>query len=170
MNPITGLFAALGVISAVYLAYWGRAIVACRRMIGKRPSPETDVRFPTGLQIGVGFITNFFDTLGIGSYAPTTSIFKLKKMVDDRLIPGTLTVGSVSASVLQTLIYVTLIQVDVTTLFAMIGAAVLGAWLGAGVVARWPRRKIRIGMGAALLIAATLMFMTQLHLLPGGGH
>src|SRR5512132_3117179 len=55
------------------------------------------------------------------------------------------------------------------TLFALIAAAVLGAWLGAGVVASWPRRKVQIGMGAALLGAAALMLMTQLNLFPGGG-
>ena len=29
----------------------------------------------------------------------------------------------------------------------MIAAAVLGAWLGAGIVAGWPKRKVQIGMG-----------------------
>jgi uncharacterized membrane protein YfcA len=51
----------------------------------------------------------------------------------------------------------------------LIAAAVLGAWLGAGVVASWPKRKVQIGMGAALLGAAALMLMTQLNLFPGGG-
>ncbi len=51
----------------------------------------------------------------------------------------------------------------------MIAASMLGAWLGAGVVAHWSRRKVQIGMGLALLAAATLMLLTQLHWLPGGG-
>jgi hypothetical protein len=46
---------------------------------------------------------------------------------------------------------------------------VAGAWLGAGVVARWPKRSVQLGMGSALLVAASLMFMTQLQLFPGGG-
>ncbi len=58
---------------------------------------------------------------------------------------------------------------DVTTLALMIGASVVGSWLGAGVVARWPRRKIQIGMGLALLATSGIMLMSQLHLLPGGG-
>ncbi len=49
----------------------------------------------------------------------------------------------------------------------MIAAAVLGAWLGAGVVAQWPKRKIQVGMGSALLVAATLMLITQLQALTG---
>ena len=56
---------------------------------------------------------------------------------------------------------------DALTLFSMIAAAVLGAWLGAGVVAQWPKRKIQIGMGSALLVAATLMLITQLQALTG---
>jgi uncharacterized membrane protein YfcA len=51
----------------------------------------------------------------------------------------------------------------------MIAASVFGAWLGAGVVARWPRRTVQMGMGVALLAAAVLMLMTQLDVFPGGG-
>src|SRR5260370_41444230 len=55
------------------------------------------------------------------------------------------------------------------TLVVLIAAAVAGAWLGAGVVASWPRRNIQIGMGVALLLAAGLMLGTQLELFPLGG-
>ena len=42
----------------------------------------------------IGFVTNFFDTLGIGSYAPTTMLLKLTKYVkNDKLLPGTLTIA-----------------------------------------------------------------------------
>ena len=59
--------------------------------------------------------------------------------------------------------------VDPATLVLMIAAAVSGAWLGAGIVVTWPRRKIQIGMGLALLGAALLMLVQQLQLIPGGG-
>src|SRR5881409_117214 len=159
MNPITGLLAALSALTAVFVAGWSRMLVSSK----ERPG------FPNSLQIGVGAFTNFFDTLGIGSYATTTTLFRFFKIVDDRVIPGTLNVGHALPTVVQTFIYTSIIPVDVITLFAMIGASVLGAWLGAGVVARWPRRTVQIGMGMALLVAAGLMFMTQLKLFPGGG-
>jgi uncharacterized membrane protein YfcA len=55
------------------------------------------------------------------------------------------------------------------TLVALIVASVLGAWLGAGVVSGWPAQKVRIGMGLALLAAASLMLMRQLQLFPPWG-
>jgi uncharacterized membrane protein YfcA len=57
--------------------------------------------------------------------------------------------------------------VDVLTLFAMIAAAILGAWLGAGVVANWSKQRVQFGMGAALLVAATLMLITQVQTITG---
>jgi uncharacterized membrane protein YfcA len=159
MNPIAGLLGVLGVVTAVFIAGWTRAIKKAGQAVG----------FPNPWELGVGYFTNFLDTLGIGSFATTTALFRFKKMVDDRVIPGTLNVGHFLPTVAQTFIYTTLIEVDIPTLFALIAAAVLGAWLGAGVVARWPKRNVQIGMGLALLVAATLMFMTQMNLFPGGG-
>jgi uncharacterized membrane protein YfcA len=159
MNPISLLFIALGALTVLFVGYWVRAIIRSK----------TDVRFPTPLELGVGFVVNFFDTLGIGMYAPTTSIFKLKRMVDDRLIPGTLNVGSSLTGVLQTFIIVALIAVDARTLLLMIAAATIGAWLGAGVVANLQKRKVQIGMGFALIVSATLMLLSVLKLLPAGG-
>ena len=79
-----------------------------------------------------------------------------------------LNVGHTLPTVVQAFIFTTLIPVDVMTLVSMIAAAVLGAWLGAGVVARWPKRKVQIGMGVALLAAAVFMFMRQMSLFPPG--
>ena len=166
MHPITGLLTALVGLTLVYIVGWARAFAAARH--SPEQSPATDTRPPSPLQIAVGAVTNFFDTLGIGSFATTTAIFKLKQMVPDRIIPGTLNAGHTLPTVAQALIYTSIIAVDVVTLFSMIAAAVAGAWLGAGVVANWPRRKVQIGMGAALLGAAALMLMTQLNLFPGG--
>jgi uncharacterized membrane protein YfcA len=167
MNPITGLLAALGVLTAVYVAGWARAVVGLRQ-VDRRESDATDVRFPTAFQIALGAVTNFFDALGIGSFATTTAVFRLLKMVPDRIIPGTLNVGHTLPTVVQAFAFTAIIPVDVLTLFSMIAAAVLGAWLGAGVVASWSKRKVQLGMGAALLAAATFMLMRQLSLFPAG--
>jgi uncharacterized membrane protein YfcA len=168
MNPINALLAALLGLTAVYAVGWTKAIVSTGQQPGAADDPSADRRFPSPLQIGIGAVTNFFDALGIGSFATTTAMFRLWKMVPDRVIPGTLNVGHTVPTVAQALIYTAVIPVDVLTLVSMIAAAVLGAWLGAGVVARWPKRKVQIGMGLALLAAATFMLMRQLSLFPAG--
>ncbi len=169
MHPITALLSALGVLTAVYVVAWSRTVMALRSVAAREPSPATDARFPSAPQTGIGAVTNFFDTLGIGSFATTTALFRFFRQVPDRVIPGTLNAGHTLPTVAQAFIYTTLIPVDIATLFSMIAAAVLGAWLGAGVVAQWPKRKVQTGMGLALLGAAALMFMQQMNLFPGGG-
>jgi uncharacterized membrane protein YfcA len=158
---VTLLLAALGVLGAAFSWYWGSEIQATRR--------ERLQTAPGILPTGIGFVTNFFDSLGIGSFATTTAMWRYWRIVPDRIIPGTLNTGHTIPVVVQAFIYTSIIAVDTLTLFAMIAASVTGAWFGAGIVASWPRRRVQIGMGVALLAAATLMLMTQLELFPGGG-
>ena len=168
MHPITGLLTALGALTIFYLGAWGKYVLAARKKPGGDQSPATDARFPTPFQILLGGLTNFFDALGIGSCAPPTAVFKLRKMVPDRIIPGTLNAGHTLPTIVQAFVFTQAIPVDVLTLFSMIAAAVLGAWLGAGIVAGWSKRKVQIGMGSALLAAAAFMLMRQLDLFPAG--
>jgi uncharacterized membrane protein YfcA len=124
---------------------------------------------PTWFQQLVGFVTAFFDTLGIGSFATTTSIFTLRNLVPVKLMPGTLNVGHTLPTITQAFIYTKIVPVESRTLVLMIVAAVLGSLAGVGVVVHWPRRKIQIGMGLALLGAAVLLLMTLFNLFPAGG-
>jgi uncharacterized membrane protein YfcA len=154
------LFVALGFFTAFYLWMLWRGVRRRARIEPVRPTPQT---------AATGFVTAFFDTLGIGSFATTTSIFRNWKLVDDAVIPGTLNVGITLPTIVQAFIYTRLIPVDSRTLILMIVAAVVGAWLGAGVVARWPKVRIQLGMGTALLIAAAILLAGLLSLLPAGG-
>lgn len=167
MNPINVLLAVLGVLTAAFVGGWGKVIASVR---GEAPSPATDARFPTPLGLGIGAVTNFFDTLGIGSFATTTALFRAFKMVSDRIIPGTLNAGHTLPTIVQAFIYISVIPVDVTTLVSMIAAAVAGAYLGAGVVAGWSKRNVQIGMGLALLAAAIFFTMRNLGLFPAGSN
>ena len=124
----------------------------------------------TGKAIVTGFVTDFFDTLGIGSFAPTVALFNtLKLNVSDRLIPGTLNVGHTIPVVCEALIFTTVIEVDPLTLFALIAASVVGSYLGAGVIAKMDERKIQIVMGVALALTALIMLASQLGIFPVGG-
>ncbi len=157
---ITFLLAALGAISALFLFFLLRDFFTHRSNLSAS-------RWSTLL--GIGFGTNFFDTLGIGSFAPTTSFFKFLRLVDDKQIPGTLNVGHALPVVTQAVIFITVIEVESVTLITMLVAAVAGALLGAGIVAGLPKRKIQLGMGFALLAVAIALFAGLLNLYPTGG-
>jgi uncharacterized membrane protein YfcA len=159
MTPTAALIALLLVIAAAFVVFWARHAAA-----GRDGSAS-----PGWLHTAIGFVTNFFDTLGIGSFATTTTIYRLKRLVDDRNIPGTLNIGHALPTVAQAWIYTTLVQVEFTTLALLILAAVGGSWIGAAIVSGMPRRAIQRGMGVALLVAAVIISLQALNRLPGGG-
>jgi uncharacterized membrane protein YfcA len=167
MTPKNILLLGLLVITLTYVTFW--IVVARKHRREGRVAPGP-------LELGIGFISNFFDTLGIGSFATTTTMFRLWNIVRDEKIPGTLNVGHTLPTVAQALIYITIVNVDFQTLALLIASAVAGSYLGAGIVAGMPRRKIQLGMGTALLIAAVLMTITAIQaynpaiqILPVGG-
>ena len=133
----TALFVVMGVFTLFYVIM---LIVAVSR---KRKTASGEPVVPTPLGTAIGFITNFFDTLGIGSFATTTSMFRFLRLVPDERIPGTLNVGHTLPTITQAFIFTRIVPVESKTLILMIGASVIGAWLGAGVVSRWPRRAIQ---------------------------
>jgi len=164
MEPKTILLAGMILIGIVYLVFWYAAVSRQRAAAGDRASLAPESR-----TLGISFIANFFDTLGIGSYATTTSMFRFWNVVRDEKIPGTLNVGYVLPTTVQAVIYITIVEVEFVTLVAIIAAAAAGAWLGAGIVASLPRRQVQIGMGFALLGAATLMLFSLTGIGPAPG-
>ena len=142
----------------VYGAMLFRAAVAA----GAVPRLETAI---------LGAITNFFDTLGIGSFAPTMAWFKLRKLVPDRLIPCTMLVGHTLPTLAQAVIFLILlgVSVDPVLLTGCIFAVLMGGVLGAPLVAKTRVWIVQLVVACALIVAAALYAMTNLHLMPGGG-
>jgi uncharacterized membrane protein YfcA len=157
-GPRGFLYAALALIGVTSIVAW--IWTAKRRHLHERP---------TAADVAIGFVTNFLDTLGIGSYAQITALFKLRGRPADELIPGTLNVGSVVPVFSSAFLFVAAITVDPVLLACMLATAAAGAWLGAGWVSRMPRRGIQLCMGVALLIAAFFFAMTNLGVLPPAG-
>jgi uncharacterized membrane protein YfcA len=159
----TALFIALGICGVFFIAVWIKTILK-----NKATSKKS---MPSFIELLIGFGTNFFDTLGIGSFATTSAILKLKSLIADEELPGTLNVGHCLPSIAQAFIFIAIVQVDISTLTCMILASVLGAWFGAGLVSKLPRKTIQISLGVALLGASMLMLVTHpdLKLAPAGG-
>ena len=156
---LTILLSALALLAAAFVAMLARE--ALKRGIGA-PGPESLI---------LGAITNFFDTLGIGSFAPTTAWLKFRRMIPDSFIPATLNVGHALPAMMQSAIFLVLlgVQVDPVLLVSCIVAAVAGAVVGAPLMVRAPVRLVQGVVGVALLIAAALYAMSNLDLMPIGG-
>ena len=165
MNPKNVLLAALVALTFAYLIGWV-VIARRRRTAGTHGAGEPVI--PRPIHLAIGAVTNFFDTLGIGSFATTTAAFKSWKLVRDEQIPGTLNVGHTINSVIQALVFIAVVSVEFQTLVLMIAAACGGAWLGAGIVAGMSRRTVQLGMGSALLGASVIVLAQLLNLAPGG--
>lgn len=162
MNLVSVLLAGV-VTSGLFLVV--RWVIATRRT----PRPMAVGSVPSTLELTIGFVTNFFDTLGIGSFATTTATYRLLRVVPDELLPGTLIVGHSLPVVVQALFFISVIGVDPRQMTALIVSCVAGGWLGAGIVTRLSRRKVQLGMGSALLIAAVFMVFGMFGWFPAGG-
>jgi uncharacterized membrane protein YfcA len=153
-----GLLTVLVLVNIAFVIGWVWA--ARRYRLSERPGLA---------DIAIGVVTDFLDTLGIGSFAPTTALFKFRGAPADELIPGTLNVGHNSSAFLETVLFVTAVTVEPVLLACMVGSAAAGAWLGAGLVSRLPRRTIQLFMGVALLVAAFFFILKNLGALDVAG-
>ena len=140
------------------------ALILARSAIAKRTVPNFEAAL-------VGAIVSFFDTLGIGSFAPTTAWLKFRRLVPDRLIPPTMLVGLTPPSMAESIIFLILlgVLVDPVLLVGCVLALLMGGLLGAPLVARARVWVVQLIVAVALVLAAVAYAMTNLHMFPGGG-
>lgn len=117
----------------------------------------------------LGFIAQFLDALGIGSFNTITAASKNFNLTKDKTLPGTLIVSTTIAGTIIALVFVTSIEVDPITLISMTIASSLGAFIGAGIVSKMSEKWIQLVMGTALAIVALFVFLGQVNLMPVGG-
>lgn len=155
------LFALLIPLAVVILVY---SVSLVRAVLARGASPHPEA-------VTLGAITNFFDTLGIGSYAPTMAWFKFRKLVPDALIPATMLVGHTLPSMAQAVIFLILLGVfvDPVLLVGCVLAVLMGGLLGAPVVVRLRVWIVQMIVGLALLVAAIFYSLANLGLMPLGG-
>jgi uncharacterized membrane protein YfcA len=165
MTLVGTLIGALVAAGAFFLVRW---FLEARRIASERGA-AMEKQGPRPLGLVIGFVTNFFDTLGIGSFATTTAVFRLLHLVPDELIPGTLIVGDTVAVLTQAVLFISVVDVDPLQLAALIGVCVAGGWLGSGIVTSLSRRAIQLGMGIALIVAAVFMTLGIFGWIPAGG-
>lgn len=151
------LLSSLGVATGVFslalgLAAWRRRAMA--------PTLEATL---------LGAAVNFFDTLGIGCFAPTTAYLKFRRLVPDELIPATMMAGFALPAAAEGFIFINGVKVDPVLMVLAIAASVAGSFAGVLLSARLPVGPIRLTMGLGLLVAAALYALSNLGLMPPGG-
>lgn len=159
----------LGVLTAIYAVMFGKDYMESSKN-GLLEAEEEKSWVKPGI---IGFIANFGDTLGIGSFAPIVAMSKFSKMkVHDKQIPGMLNVSCCIPVVTEALLMTTAIAVEPITLVSMLAAAGAGSYIGAGIISKMDEKKIQLVMGIALLATAILMFLglPWINLMPGGGN
>lgn len=158
----TILLVLLGLFALVFVYFLATDIMQNKEELKK----EQGTFVTSGI---IGFVTNFLDTLGIGSFAPTTALLRFGKQVNDRVIPGTLNVSCTLPVIAEAFLFIRGVAVEPITLVAMIGAATVGSFVGAGVVSKLPTKTIQRVMGIALLVTAGIMLLQMFKIFPAGG-
>ena len=154
VNALLGL---LGILFIYYIIFYIRDLAANKGNWGEGNVP---------INLFIGFITNFLDTLGIGSYATTTMLLGVtKQLKNDKLLPGTLNVADTIPVLIEAFLFISVVEVEPVTLFSLIIAAIVGAVIGGKIVPNLSEKKVQTYLGIALLITALLMLGKQLGLM-----
>ncbi|HVS96733.1 MAG TPA: sulfite exporter TauE/SafE family protein [Puia sp.] len=152
-------------ISLIALAIWF-AVVLARDFWKHKNCLEPSGWIKTSV---IGFVVDFFDTLGIGAFAPQIALLKFTRQTEDRLMPGTLNVSNSLPALVEAILFIRIIQVDPVTLILMLLSAMIGGIFGAGIVSKLPVKKVRLTIGIALLLAAFFMLAGKMGWIRGGG-
>lgn len=153
------IFSLLFIITLFYFIIWIKDLVT-HKMDKVRVIPLTLT----------ALVTNFFDALGIGSFAPSLAIISTFRLSDDKTLPGTLNIGLTVPVVIEAFIFIKGIEVDSITLISLIASATLGSILGAMFISSLNEYMINRIVGFALITMALIMILGQLKVFSFGGY
>lgn len=154
----------IAVLVPVILAILVYAVVLGRAAIAARASPNLEA-------LVLGAVVNFFDTLGISSFAQTTAWMKFRKMVPDRLIPPTMIAGLTPPAMVESIVFLILlgVRVDPVLLFGGAMATFAGGIVGAPLVVRARAWIVQTTVAIGLTLAGIAYLLSNLGLFPAGG-
>lgn len=116
-----------------------------------------------------GALCFFMSTFGISDFALSTVLYRARKFLDDKKLPGTLNTQCAIPVAVMALAYISSIKVEPMTLILCIAAQMVGAYLGPRFVVRLPAATIRKFMGIGLCLAAFFILAGKFNLVPSGG-
>jgi uncharacterized membrane protein YfcA len=118
---------------------------------------------------GSGVVAFIADTLGLGSFAVNIALAKLTGTFHDEELPAMVNGAQVIPGVLESLFFMKMIDVDVTTLVTLVAGACLGGVIGGSVVSRLGKQGIRLAMMCCFTFIMILLLCRQFNLFPVGG-
>ena len=156
------LLSVLGILGLIFLFFFVKDLLRHRNEMEKGSNII--------LSCFIGFITNFFDVFGIGSFAPGASLYKSFKQVEDQYIPGTLNVSCSLSVIVEAFIFIQGVRVEPLTLILMLIAAMAGAWIGAGIISKLSKETIQLIMAVAMVVFAVVIILQVTNIIPTKGN
>ena len=119
--------------------------------------------------VGSGIIAFISDTLGVGSFAVNVALAKLLGTFHDDELPAVNNGAQVIPGTIESLFFMQLIDVDLTTLVTLVLGTCLGGLLGGVIVSQLSKQAIRLAMMCCFLLIIGLLLCHQLNMLPMDG-
>lgn len=116
-----------------------------------------------------GIVAFIADTLGIGSFAVNVALAKLMGTFPDDELPPVNNGAQVIPGTIESLFFMQIIDVDLTTLLTLVAGTCVGGLVGGAVVSRLSKQAIRLAMMCCFVAIITLLISHQLRLMPIGG-
>ena len=116
-----------------------------------------------------GILAFISDTVGIGSFAVNIALAKCLGTFSDDELPAVNNGAQVIPGMLESLFFMHVIQVDLTTLLTLVAGTCLGGIIGGHVVSRLSKQAIRLAMIGCFLLIIGLLLGEKLGLMPVGG-
>ncbi|KTD72387.1 sulfite exporter TauE/SafE family protein [Legionella tucsonensis] len=116
-----------------------------------------------------GAIAFIADTLGVGSFAVNVALAKLMGTFRDDEMPAVNNGAQVIPGTIESLFFMRLIDVDLTTLLTLVMGTCVGGLLGGFVVSHMSKQTIRLSMVCCFALIILLLISHQFRLLPVGG-
>lgn len=113
----------------------------------------------------IGFISNYLDTCGIGSFALIVFFRRLFNVLNNNVdLIGTMNIQAVLPTLLQSLIFLHFIHVDLVTLLVACTMISLGGFLSGYLTITISEKLVKNIMVIAFSFTAVLLFLSQLNI------
>lgn len=116
-----------------------------------------------------GVVAFIADALGIGSFAVNIALARLFGTFSDEELPAVNNGAQVIPGTIESLYFMTNVNVDATTLLTLVMGACFGGLIGGSLLSRLHKQSIRLAMMICFAFILILLLLHQFHLMPQGG-